>query len=222
MRGKWRAQRADGGAHAARGFVGGAAYQWLLYLCRKIKFQCRTRLCGWCSWRTNESRRRTSRFQCRTRLCGWCNVEWSAKWRRLDKFQCRTRLCGWCSAGGKYKYFVSAVFQCRTRLCGWCSAGIAYLLFALSRFQCRTRLCGWCNDSGTYSFVLSQIGFNAARGFVGGATTIGQFDEASVLFQCRTRLCGWCSEKQHGKYDTDRIVSMPHAALWVVQHWNSI
>ena len=24
MRGKWRAQRADGGAHAARGFVGGA------------------------------------------------------------------------------------------------------------------------------------------------------------------------------------------------------
>ena len=23
---KWRAQRADGGAHAARGFVGGAAY----------------------------------------------------------------------------------------------------------------------------------------------------------------------------------------------------
>ena len=25
MRGKWRAQRADGGAHAARGFVGGAA-----------------------------------------------------------------------------------------------------------------------------------------------------------------------------------------------------
>ena len=26
MRGKWRAQRADGGAHAARGFVGGAAF----------------------------------------------------------------------------------------------------------------------------------------------------------------------------------------------------
>ena len=145
MRGKWRAQRADGGAHAARGFVGGAAYQWLLYLCRKIKFQC------------------------------------------------------------------------RTRLCGWCSAGIAYLLFALSRFQCRTRLCGWCNDSGTYSFVLSQIGFNAARGFVGGATTIGQFDEASVLFQCRTRLCGWCSFART-KSGLDGIrVSMPHAALWVVQ-----
>ena len=26
MRGKWRAQRADRGAHAARGFVGGAAF----------------------------------------------------------------------------------------------------------------------------------------------------------------------------------------------------
>ena len=40
-------------------------------------------------------------------------------------------------------------------------------------------------------------GFNAARGFVGGATNI----ETKIflvlsLFQCRTRLCGWCSFKE--------------------------
>ena len=36
-------------------------------------------------------------------------------------------------------------------------------------FQCRTRLCGWCSR---YAFGFSRhyLGFNAARGFVGGAT----------------------------------------------------
>ena len=57
MRGKWRAQRADGGAHAARGFVGGATMN--NYQRKSIGewFQCRTRLCGWCSflWRLGHS-----------------------------------------------------------------------------------------------------------------------------------------------------------------------
>ena len=52
MRGKWRAQRADRGAHAARGFVGGAT-PW--FFGRGVngieEFQCRTRLCGWCNRR---------------------------------------------------------------------------------------------------------------------------------------------------------------------------
>ena len=37
-------------------------------------------------------------------------------------------------------------------------------------FQCRTRLCGWCNLKLRRSQFL-KTGFNAARGFVGGATT---------------------------------------------------
>ena len=49
MRGKWRAQRADRGAHAARGFVGGAASDVTLDEDLIRRFQCRTRLCGWCS-----------------------------------------------------------------------------------------------------------------------------------------------------------------------------
>ena len=35
--------------NAARGFVGGAAEVMLLYLDDTSRFQCRTRLCGWCS-----------------------------------------------------------------------------------------------------------------------------------------------------------------------------
>ena len=45
---KWRAQRADRGAHAARGFVGGAT-PGAIVNSGLMKFQCRTRLCGWCS-----------------------------------------------------------------------------------------------------------------------------------------------------------------------------
>ena len=63
-------------------------------------------------------------FQCRTRLCGWCSNEqqefgfpllhvsmphaalWVVQliinWVKglLGRFQCRTRLCGWCSRKG--------------------------------------------------------------------------------------------------------------------------
>ena len=62
------------------------------------------------------------------------------------------------------------LFQCRTRLCGWCNLMKRFALIGLLAFQCRTRLCGWCNwvvDSCGWGQFLC---FNAARGFVGGAT----------------------------------------------------
>ena len=36
-------------------------------------------------------------------------------------------------------------------------------------------------------------------------------------FQCRTRLCGWCSLAMEILTGEIIDVSMPHAALWVVQ-----
>ena len=60
-------------------------------------------------------------------------------------------------------------------------------------FQCRTRLCGWCSHNE-----------KEVDGIVSG-------------FQCRTRLCGWCSGKFPHDSSVWRVVSMPHAALWVVQ-----
>ena len=36
--------------------------------------------------------------------------------------------------------------------------------------------------------------FNAARGFVGGATiSYRRANISAMAFQCRTRLCGWCN-----------------------------
>ena len=66
----------------------------------------------------------------------------------------------------------------------------------------------------------AQECFNAARGFVSGAanTTEG-FALFDALFQCRTRLCEWCSLMRSGRLRERQVVSMPHAALWVVQRY---
>ena len=60
-------------------------------------------------------------------------------------------------------------------------------------FQCRTRLCGWCN------IHIEFCCFEWWR------------------FQCRTRLCGWCNIEGSDAHRFRPLVSMPHAALWVVQ-----
>ena len=67
--------------------------------------------------------------------------------------------------------------------------------------------------------MIKVLGFNAARGFVGGAASVGLMSRPRrSLFQCRTRLCGWCSVSLMIKIRELVEVSMPHAALWVVQH----
>ena len=135
------------GFNAARGFVGGATMNSSLTPVPLIRFQCRTRLCGWCNKLVNKDQVVVAVFQCRTRLCGWCNE------------QCRRR----CARG-------RVSFQCRTRLCGWCNKEEA---------QRRTRrtcvsmphAALWVVQRGSCSRETSFLtGFNAARGFVGGAT----------------------------------------------------
>ena len=60
--------------NAARGFVGGAAYTVCNYVSSNCQFQCRTRLCGWCSAPHFTEWSEHKVFQCRTRLCGWCSL----------------------------------------------------------------------------------------------------------------------------------------------------
>ena len=86
-------------------------------------------------------------------------------------FPCRTRLCGWCSFSCFKKRTSACGFQCRTRLCGWCSKAVYLNISATALFQCRTRLCGWCSKKRRLLYVLI-LGFNAARGFVGGAASL--------------------------------------------------
>ena len=44
---------------------------------------------------------------------------------------------------------------------------------------------------------------------------------ASTEFQCRTRLCWWCKIAQSALHENGLNVSMPHAALLVVQGTNT-
>ena len=55
---------------------------------------------------------------------------------------------------------------------------------------------GFVGGAAPYDYQkdFSFVRFNAARGFVGGAASVlvKEFSY-SWRFQCRTRLCGWCS-----------------------------
>ena len=120
--------------------------------------------------RTRAKKLGQSWFQCRTRLCGWCSEGIIMENSFVVVFQCRTRLCGWCSrhaaplltleysvsmphaalwvvqqTSGLTVRFLRVGFQCRTRLCGWCSAPRLAHSTRRAWFQCRTRLCGWCS-----------------------------------------------------------------------------
>ena len=134
------------GFNAARGFVGGAATQVIaVFVFPYQGFNAARGFVGGAASSTLQQSRESSRFQCRTRLCGWC----SGKWYRQDveaiSFQCRTRLCGWCSITTMIRIYTMLLFQCRTRLCGWCSNVLLQDSKCAKKFQCRTRLCGWCS-----------------------------------------------------------------------------
>ena len=132
--------------------------------------------------------------------------------------------------------------SCRTRLCGWCSqlpAPLGYRTVPVSMPHAALWVVQPCMVGGTLSLRLVSMPhaalwvvqqgwggvqvcphccFNAARGFVGGAASYHD-DQVNrkCPFQCRTRLCGWCSHRLHQRLYGGSSVSMPHAALWVVQ-----
>ena len=169
MRGKWRAQRADRGAHAARGFVGGAA-RYVNCTPHPVNlFQCRTRLCGWCSHSLHALRTVGSCFNAARGFVGGAANQPTRGNHRKPWFQCRTRLCGWCNICRVLCLCGSMLFQCRTRLCGWCNKGMVVYL-------CPPR----------------KVSMPHAALWV-------------VQLCWNFRICQFF------------IVSMPHAALWVVQ-----
>ena len=157
-------------------------------------------------------------FQCRTRLCGWCStIGQNPSWK-IRLFQCRTRLCGWCSRNESRcslcRFCVSmphaALWVVQRSKRKWILAGT--ICFNAARgfvggAACKGRsfrerdsvsmphAALWVvQHPGCTQGVLPSLCFNAARGFVGGAASIpAAFDTQRSMFQCRTRLCGWCS-----------------------------
>ena len=157
-------------------------------------------------------------FQCRTRLCGWCSSEKSRGGRRRRGFQCRTRLCGWCSLSRNYLAYDSEIVSMPHAALWVVQRNYMYIvirirtvsmphaaLWVVQQFPDQPRVLDddvsmphaalWVVQLiGGFKMLTNNAGFNAARGFVGGAAQAAPRTFALLLgFQCRTRLCGWCS-----------------------------
>ena len=61
------------------------------------KFQCRTRLCGWCSPHPTRTESLKRRFNAARGFVGGAAPTFRSISEKARTFQCRTRLCGWCS-----------------------------------------------------------------------------------------------------------------------------
>ena len=83
--------------NAARGFVGGATVQLSKIELYATKFQCRTRLCGWCNKQRFTHRKIPPGFNAARGFVGGATIMALVAQSKSQSFQCRTRLCGWCS-----------------------------------------------------------------------------------------------------------------------------
>ena len=88
--------------NAARGFVGGATFFPHGVLPRRDVFQCRTRLCGWCSATLIGQTQPIEWFQCRTQHDMWCNVQILVDEGAEMRFQCRTQHDMWCNTSSLF------------------------------------------------------------------------------------------------------------------------
>ena len=141
MRGKWRAQRADGGAHAACGFVCGATALITSDFRRKISFQCRTRLCVWCNVQASGVVARATVVSM-PHAALWVVQQSILLLIFRNENVSMPHAALWVVQRWRHRRCVFALygFQCRTRLCGWCNLSDCDMTTARLLFQCRTRL----------------------------------------------------------------------------------
>ena len=140
-------------------------------LIRLAKFQCRTRLCGWCNFNT-KSGKSGIKFVSMPHAALWV-VQRSNVAEMLSLWESFNAARGFVGGATRWRWHPapsSELFQCRTRLCGWCNLIHINNPKTIVMFQCRTRLCGWCNNPYNMILASTPLCFNAARGFVGGAT----------------------------------------------------
>ena len=74
-------------------------------------------------------------------------------------------------------------------------SGVLNIINANNGFNAARGFVGGAAQDAAISDLV-DLRFNAARGFVGGAAQKkrrNSYPRCSPQFQCRTRLCGWCS-----------------------------
>ena len=158
-------------------------------------------------------------------------------------FQCRTRLCGWCNGKRQIAPWSRRCFNAARGFVGGAASIRGREPSLKARFNAARGVVGGAADEVDRDTIRALRRFNAARGFVGGAAMeLLPSHLQIVMFQCRTRRCWWCSPEEglkaleemmfqcrtrrcwwcsgRGIFDLSQggNVSMPHAALLVVQH----
>ena len=114
-------------------------------------------------------------------------------------------------------------FQCRTQHFMWCNCSHGSCRRDRFGFNAaRSILCGATQES-SYFRIPKVCSFNAARSILCGATSIlldvpVTFDR----FQCRTQHFMWCNPSVEPAGVPEIVVSMPHAAFYVVQRFTNV
>ena len=219
MRGKWRAQRADRGAHAARGFVGGAAALRASPSVESSKVSM-PHAALWVVQPHDKDLMVVGLNVSMPHAALWVVQHRSQlEWVLGSCFNAARGFVGGATKSDSFKHvldhFVSmphaalwvvqlySMCTCINRLNGFNAArgfvgGATKLRAVIHREGCSFNAArGFVGGATRYRFavlVCHRRCFNAARGFVGGATGEEPQFGSGVL-----------------------LVSMPHAALWVVQ-----
>ena len=166
---KWRAQRADRGAHAARGFVGGATVLRRRGR-RGILVVSMPHAALWVVQRFYDERKPSWGIVSMPHAALWV-VQPSLDYRRgIEEFVSMPHAALW-------------VVQ----------LNLLWDIDCFCWFQCRTRLCGWCNVPDQKGIgVMREVSMPHAALWV---VQQGDFhyEKHDQAFQCRTRLCGWCN-----------------------------
>ena len=114
------------------------------------KFQCRTRLCGWCSATLIGQTQPIEWFQCRTQHDMWCNVQILVDEGAEMRFQCRTQHCMWCNCAFQRVQCGTKSFNAaRSIVCG-ATKFVNLCQHPINVFQCRTQHDMWCNTSSLF------------------------------------------------------------------------
>ena len=201
--------------NAARGFVGGATTEYGSADLPEESFNAARGFVGGAAIIPHCAFTKLAKFQCRTRLCGWCSRgAHAARGYSLSPLPPLRGPPPPLTHGRLFSYGISASLpDARNLDCHIAPSqreGLRYFSFP-HRYGGsgeRSEPIGapmphaalWVVQLVAKFAVAIPRRFNAARGFVGGATKKKLSGEhVALAFQCRTRLCGWCNSESSRK-----------------------
>ena len=132
-------------------------------------------------------------FQCRTRLCGWCSLAMEILTGEIIDVSMPHAALWVVQQEDSYDGNADWEFQCRTRLCGWYSEMEDFKMEKM-KVVSMPHAALWVVQHQIVNIGGLLLGVSMPHAALWVVQlAIGALSFSGVLFQCRTRLCGWCS-----------------------------